>query len=251
MIYGAIASEYATHRHAHAGVVGSLLEFVSTRPGMAVLEVGCGTGNHSGALLSQVSCKCVGVDPSLSMLSEARRRYAALGLTSATAESLPFGDTRFHLVFSVDVIHHVRDRRKAFMEATRVLDAEGAMCTVTETPEIIRTRSVLSTFFPETVAADVGRYPAFDALQSEINDAGLTTYLTENVEQPYVVSDIRPYEARVFSCLRLISDAAFQRGLAALRTALATGPVTGMSRYLAIWARDEEARKCSVARTGG
>jgi ubiquinone/menaquinone biosynthesis C-methylase UbiE len=246
-----MASDYATHRVAHAGVVGNLLEFVSTHPGMAVLEIGCGTGNHSGALLSQASCKCVGVDPSLSMLLEARRLYSSLRVTSATAESLPFTGARFHLVFSVDVIHHVGNRAKAFVEMARVLDDDGAACTVTETPEMIRARSVLSAFFPETVDADLARYPTFEALKSEMSLAGLEMSRTANVEQAYTVSDIRPFEARVFSCLRLIPDAAFERGLAAFRVAVANGPITGVSRYVAMWATRQHGRNTLVERAAG
>lgn len=237
MIYRSVASEYAKHRSAHSGVADSLVEYVADREGMPVLEIGCGTGNHSGALLRQTRCACVGVDPSLSMLSEARRLYSSFLVASAIGEALPFGKAHFRLVFSVDVVHHVRNRRKVFAEIARVLEPQGTVCTVTETPDLIRGRSVLSAFFPETVNADLARYPAFETMNVELRDAGLEIYRTQVVEQSYVVSNVEPFEARVFSCLRLISDAAFERGLTALRLALATGPLTGVSRYLAIWAR--------------
>jgi SAM-dependent methyltransferase len=185
------------------------------------------------------------------MLLEARRLYPSLRVVSARAESLPFREARFHLAFSVDVIHHVADRAKAFVELTRVLDDDGAVCTVTETPEMIRTRSVLSVFFPETVGADLARYPTSEALRAEMSDAGLEIYRTANVEQPYTISNIRPFEARVFSCLRVIPDAAVKRGLAALRDAVAHGPVTGVSRYVAIWARHRHARNSFVEITAG
>jgi hypothetical protein len=43
--------------------------------------------------------------------------------------------------------------------------------------------------------------------------------------------------ARAFSVLHLISETAFQRGLAVLEQDVARGPIEANSRYLLLWAR--------------
>jgi hypothetical protein len=51
----------------------------------------------------------------------------------------------------------------------------------------------------------------------------------------YELSDIRPYEDRVFSCLQLIPERAFRDGIERMRRDLAEGPLPCVSRYLLLW----------------
>ncbi|MHC4590686.1 MAG: class I SAM-dependent methyltransferase, partial [Planctomycetota bacterium] len=158
--YDELASEYAVHRTVHPEVLRQLIATGEIDGASRVLEVGCGTGNYAGALSRAVGCRCWGVDPSVAMLSEARRWHAGVEFRAGEAGCLEFGAGDFDLVFSVDVIHHVRDRGQAIREAHRVLADAGRVCTVTDSEAIIRGRRPLAVFFPETVAVDLARYPA-------------------------------------------------------------------------------------------
>lgn len=103
------------------------LEF-SSFAGKRLLEVGFGMGTDLfqfaslGALVS-------GVDLSPTHLRIARQRFSLYGLPAdlrlGDAESLPFGDATFDVVYSFGVIHHTPNTQKAVSEIRRVLKPGG------------------------------------------------------------------------------------------------------------------------------
>lgn len=86
------------------------------------LDVGCGTGLSSRALLSLAE-KVDAVDPSAAMLAAARRD-PGIAYLRATGEALPFPDALFSLATVSQALHWM-DTGKFFREARRVL-APGA-----------------------------------------------------------------------------------------------------------------------------
>ncbi|HEX7051203.1 MAG TPA: methyltransferase domain-containing protein [Longimicrobiales bacterium] len=231
--YDRLADAYARHRRADGAVLAALAAAVG--PTSRVLEVGCGTGNYITALEERVGCRCVGVDPSGEMLKRLRVRNRRVGESAGSAENLPFPNDTFDLVFSVDVIHHVRDRPRAFAEALRVLRAGGLICTATDSEWVIRNR-LMAEYFPSIVAVEMGRYPAIDRLRTEMTAAGFSEIREELTETPYQLTDAAPYRERVFSALSLIDEASFASGLSRLEADLAKGPVHGVARYTLLWA---------------
>ena len=233
--YEAMAPDYARHRGLHPGVLEGLLRAGGVGPSSTVLEVGCGTGNYIIAVRERAGCSCWGIDPSREMLSLAEGRSAAVGFQRGGAESIPFRDGFFDLVFSVDVIHHVTDRTAYFAEARRVLKAQGRICTGTDSEWIIRHRQPLATYFPQAVEADLERYPSIEELRHMMAQAGFDDIDEEMVEHRFELTDVQPFRDRVFSCLRLISEEAFHEGLARLERDLHAGPVRCASRYVLLW----------------
>jgi SAM-dependent methyltransferase len=233
--YDELASEYAAHRTVHPEVLRRLIATGRIDGTSRVLEVGCGTGNYAGALSRAVGCRCRGVDPSAAMLAEARRRHAGVEFRAGEAGCLDFEAAAFDLVFSVDVIHHVRDRGQAFREAHRVLADAGEVCTVTDSEAIIRRRQPLAVFFPETVAVDLARYPAAGELEAHMKEAGFEAVRREEAEFSGVTMDIEPYRARAFSSLHLIPEWAFERGMRRLAEAAGSGGVPCVSRSVLWW----------------
>ena len=53
------------------------------------------------------------------------RENKYLKFIEADATQLPFGDGEFDLVLSVDALHHIPNRNKAFDEMNRVLESNG------------------------------------------------------------------------------------------------------------------------------
>ena len=106
--YGRIAREYALHRKIHPEVLRDLLAESGIHGGSSVLEVGCGTGNYIAAVESAISCSCWGIDPSSEMLAEASERPGSVTFQAGRGKQLEFSTSFFDLVFSVDVIHHLR-----------------------------------------------------------------------------------------------------------------------------------------------
>jgi SAM-dependent methyltransferase len=105
----------------------STLEFTKFA-GQKVLEVGFGMGTDlyqfasAGAVVS-------GVDLSSEHLRIATQRFATYGIPAdlrlGDAESLPFEDASFDVVYSFGVIHHTPDAKKAADEIHRVLRPNG------------------------------------------------------------------------------------------------------------------------------
>jgi len=97
------------------------------------LEIGSGTGYFSLNLMQLgVIERLTATDISPGMLKQLASTAAALGLddvTTATteAETLPFEDESFDLVFGHAVLHHIPDLDRAFAEFKRVLRPGGAI----------------------------------------------------------------------------------------------------------------------------
>lgn len=101
-----------------------------------VLELGCGIGYQS-AMIAQLADKVVATDlPGEDMathspgLAQAEKLLGDLNvrnveLVACSAESLPFPDDTFDMVFSSHVLEHVPDRQKANEEIFRVLRPGG------------------------------------------------------------------------------------------------------------------------------
>ncbi len=77
----------------------------------------------------KAGARATGVDLSSSSLERARKRCAAAGYESdlqvADAESLPFPDNSFDVVYSYGVMHHSPNTERCFREACRVLKPGG------------------------------------------------------------------------------------------------------------------------------
>jgi ubiquinone/menaquinone biosynthesis C-methylase UbiE len=235
--YDQAAGEYAAHRRVHSGVFCELSKRGRVRPAATILEVGCGTGNYVSALGGRFACAAHGVDPSAGMLAQARTHPEHIAWLQGWAEHLPLGSDAFHLVFSVDVIHHVTDKAAFFREARRVLRPGGQVCTATDSADMIRQREILSGYFPETVEIELARYPRLAQLEAWMAETGLVDVAVVNVEEPYQVTSAQPFRDRAYSSLHLISVDAWQVGLARLERDLTRGPICGVSRYACVWGR--------------
>jgi ubiquinone/menaquinone biosynthesis C-methylase UbiE len=237
--YDRIAAEYAQHRQIHPVVLERLLG--GLQPTAEVLEVGCGSGNYIVTIRDLVGCSCWGIDPSKEMLSRAAARSDQVHFLRGSGEALDLPCNCFDLVFSVDVIHHVSDRRQFFREAWGVMRQGGKVCTVTDSEWVIWHRQPLSEYFPETVAADLARYPPIGELREAMQEAGFAEIAEETVESRYWVSDIGPYRTKSFSCLQLVPEAAFRRGIERMEQDLLAGPILCVPRYVLIWGTRQRA----------
>ncbi len=96
------------------------------------LEIGSGTGYFSLNLVQMgVVERLTATDISPGMLDRLSATATGLGLEAETvvteAETLPFEDESFDLVFGHAVLHHIPDVERAFAEFRRVLRPGGAI----------------------------------------------------------------------------------------------------------------------------
>jgi SAM-dependent methyltransferase len=97
-------------------------------PGQAALEYGCGQGSAAFDL-AQRGVGVVGIDISPVAISQAIKRAAKQGISSArfevmNAEKLEFDDDSFDLVCGSGILHHL-DLEAALAEIARVLRPDG------------------------------------------------------------------------------------------------------------------------------
>lgn len=101
------------------------------RPGMRLLDVGCGPGSITRGLAERVAPgEVVGVDLSRETLEAARRDAAARGLTNLRYETgsvyeLPFPDASFDAAYAHQVLQHLKERDAALREMLRVVRPGG------------------------------------------------------------------------------------------------------------------------------
>src|ERR1700754_3252995 len=108
------------------------VEAVAARPEDRVLDVACGTGLVSKALVERWGCRVVGIDQSAAMLGGARAKLASstrlagrVELIEGEAESLPFADAEFdHLTFTY-LLRYVDDPAATLRELARVVKPGG------------------------------------------------------------------------------------------------------------------------------
>jgi ubiquinone/menaquinone biosynthesis C-methylase UbiE len=84
----------------------------------SVLDIGTGTGVFAEAFAAR-GLQAQGIDTNPELLSAARAHVPGAAFTEAAAESLPFPDSSFDLVFLGHVLHEAADPAAALSEARR------------------------------------------------------------------------------------------------------------------------------------
>jgi ubiquinone/menaquinone biosynthesis C-methylase UbiE len=113
-------------------------DLAQLQPGEAVLDVGCGTGTLAMVARLRVgeTGSVTGIDPSVQLLTRARRKAARRGLEInfqlGVIEQLPFPDQSFNVVLSTLMMHHLPDdlKRQGLVEIARVLKPGGRLLVV-------------------------------------------------------------------------------------------------------------------------
>lgn len=111
------------------------------QPGMQVLDVAMGTGlvAREAIALAGSADNVLGLDPSIGMVSEARRTLP-LNVVLGRGEQLPLRSNQFDFLSMGYALRHVSDLDAAFREYLRVLRPGGTVCLL----EITRPRSRLA-----------------------------------------------------------------------------------------------------------
>jgi ubiquinone/menaquinone biosynthesis C-methylase UbiE len=111
----------------------TMVEQIEGREGLEVLDLGCGTGNATAALLSRVEgARVTAMDPSAGMRETAAERFEnddRVTVKEGDALGIPAPDAAFDALISNLAIHHVTPdlRGKGAAEMARVLKPGGTL----------------------------------------------------------------------------------------------------------------------------
>ncbi len=140
-------------------------ELLGATPGAVLLDVGCGTGDDAIALAERVgqTGRVVGIDCSLSLIAEARRRIESgdrsLTFQVGDVHCLDFADNSFDGCRADRLFMHIEDRQQALKEMIRVTRPKGRILVrepdwdtlVVDHPHRDLTRKILKPHFDQAI----------------------------------------------------------------------------------------------------
>lgn len=231
--YDRIASTY--HRRYEADAMQPIADALCTladETGAArVLEVGCGTGRWLTDLAAP-SRGVVGIDASFGMLRRAREQGLRAGLVHAVAEALPLPALSADMLYVVNALHHFAEPRRFMAEAARVLRPGGLLALVGMAHPQPSDWYVYE-YFEGTYETDAARFAPEATVREWLVAAGF-----RQVESRTAYDIVERFAGReVFgnpfmrkestSQLVLLTDEAYQAGLARIRAAIAEAEAAG------------------------
>lgn len=213
--YDEIASMYSENRNASPTVIGHILSSLKAIHPQRILEIGCGTADHLFLLCEAWNSKGFGFDSSKGMIREGNKKNPGLNLRVGNAEAkFPVSDGEFGFAFSIDVVHYIGNLINFYLEAWKVLEANGVLLTVTDSTEDLSKRT-MAKYFPETIESEMKRYHPIDTLKSVMSEVGFKNIKTSHIERPFKINHlyVENVSRKAFSALRLIPGDRFKVGL--------------------------------------
>ena len=130
-VYGEDIGQQGWRTAAEQAEIGGLL---GVGPDSRVLDVACGAGGPSLALVEGTGCQLTGLDTEAAGIAHAEAQASARGLSVRARFSvldcggrLPFGDGTFDAVLCVDAINHLPERFATLSEWARLLQDGGRL----------------------------------------------------------------------------------------------------------------------------
>ncbi len=127
--YDSNANEYASKTYANmsSDSVDWFMSKLSDNP--RILDAGCGPGKHAGLFLDRGAVP-VGLDISIGLLGEARKRNPGIEFIQGSFLAIPFADRFFDGVFATASLVHLETKEEvlqALKEFNRVLPQNGLL----------------------------------------------------------------------------------------------------------------------------
>ncbi len=182
-IYNTIGKTYDTTRKADPAIAQKVMRFLCVEPQKTYLDIGCGSGNYTGAL-SNFGFNIDGIDISPEMLNKAKIKHPNINWYEGNAKRLPFQSNSYDGAICILATHHIKDITIAFKEAFRVI-SHGQFVIFTATPKQCD-GYWLREYFPKMIADACHIMTDFEPIQRALSDAGFSNISAE----PYFVTNI-------------------------------------------------------------
>jgi SAM-dependent methyltransferase len=191
------------------------------------LDLGAGTGQFAAAIAGWFGIGVVAVEPSAGMRAQAARANAHPGVAwvGGRAERLPLRDGACAWAWVSTVVHHLDDLDAAAAELRRVLRGGAPVLVRQAFPGRLDELSLYHRWFPGAAATlvDGGGLPTVEQVSAAFGRAGFRVEALGAVAQvsaPSLAAYRDKVRRRADTGLRLLPDAAFAAGLAALDRAV-------------------------------
>ncbi|HTZ35331.1 MAG TPA: methyltransferase domain-containing protein [Stellaceae bacterium] len=226
--YDAIAELYDSTPHREKSPDPELAAVLAGRsPGarLTLLDIACGTGNQQIANRAIApGARLVGLDGSLGMLRQARRKMPDIAWVHGDIAALPFASAGFDFVSCQYAFHHFRDKAGMLREAFRVLRPGGRFVLFNMSPQDAEDWLYYA-YFPETKTRDFADFWPPDAIAAAMAAAGFAgiaierRHLHGERDLAELLAAVRWRERN--SQLLSLSDAAYKAGLRRIERDLA------------------------------
>jgi SAM-dependent methyltransferase len=124
---GADAYEAFMGRYSRS-LSGPFADFAGIAAGQRALDVGCGPGILTEALVARLGAEAVtAVDPSAPFVEAARAKLPGVTVAEASAEELPFADEAFDATLAQLVVHFMPEPVAGLTEMRRVTRPAGVV----------------------------------------------------------------------------------------------------------------------------
>jgi cyclopropane fatty-acyl-phospholipid synthase-like methyltransferase len=235
--YENISKDYSIYRNASPAVVNHILEKIKSKSIKKTLEVGCGTCDYLYALTRKLNCDSYGFDNSKKMINEASKKNPGLNLSvSDLRNSFDYDEDFFDLVFSIDVIHYVKDLSHYFAECRRVLNKNSIILTVTDSEEDLKKRTITK-YFPESLEIENKRYPGVYKTVKNMKNNGFKEIEITHTEREYLMTEevFQKFKNKAFSSVRLLSQESFDKGIKRIEEDMGKNQCFVKELYTYIW----------------
>jgi len=111
-----------------------IVDLLHLGPDLHLLDIGCGSGGPSLALVERTGCRVTGLDIEVAGIAQAQAQASARSLADRSSfrvadcgGRLPFDDSSFDAVLCIDAVSHLPDRFGTLREWARLLRPGGRL----------------------------------------------------------------------------------------------------------------------------
>ena len=175
--YDHIGIDYNATRKADPFLAQKLVEHLQPKKNGNYLDIGCGTGNYTVAL-NQKGYAFVGIDPSTTMLEQAKLQNSTVAWKLGAAEHTGLPSHSLEGIIAFLTIHHWTVLEKGFAELYRVLRPNSKLAVFTATPKQMQ-GYWLCHYFPKMMADSIAQMPSLQTVEKAMRNSGLSNLKTD------------------------------------------------------------------------